>query len=88
MDLTRPLPAEGKMVVIVSGRTTECLLRVPVASTASLSAQELAPVGWLTIGHLVSDGIALQVALQTELARCSCETSWCWRSLIACRIDC
>ena len=71
MDVTRPLPAEGKVVVIYAGRTTECILRVPVASTASSSAQELASVGWLTVGHLGADGIALQVANHAMLARCS-----------------
>ncbi len=71
MDVTRPLPAEGKVVVIYAGRTTECVLRVPVASTASSSAEELASVGWLTVGHLGSDGIALQVANHAMLARCS-----------------
>ena len=62
MEVTKPLPAEGKVVVIFSGQIIECMLRVPVANTASSSAEELAPVGWLTIGHLEYDGIALQVA--------------------------
>ena len=71
MDVTRPLPAEGKVVVLYAGCTTECRLRVPVASTASSSAEELALEGWLTVGHLGSDGIALQVATHAMLARCS-----------------
>ena len=61
MDATKPLPADGKVTVIFGEHSTECKLSLPVASTASSAADELAPHGWLTIGNLATDGIALQV---------------------------
>lgn len=61
MDATKPLPADGKVTVIFGEHSTECKLSLPVASTASSVADELAPHGWLTIGNLATDSIALQV---------------------------
>lgn len=61
MDSTGPLPAEGKVAVVFGEHSTECRLKLPTASTASTCAEELAPHGWLTIGNLATDSIALQV---------------------------
>jgi hypothetical protein len=61
VDMTKPLPADGKVSVIFGEHSTECKLSLPVASTASSAANELAQHGWLTIGNLATDSIVLQV---------------------------
>ena len=57
----RPLPCKGKVVVRYKGRSAEARLQLPLASTRAACAEELAAVGWLTIGLLATDGIAVQV---------------------------
>ena len=86
MASARPVPSEGKVEVIFGNRSMGCTLRVPAANTAS-SAQEPAPVGWLTVGHLAFDGIALQVASHAMLAKCACERFWCCKPRMACGSD-
>ncbi|BDA48751.1 Zinc finger MYND domain-containing protein 10 [Coccomyxa sp. Obi] len=60
---TRPLPCNGKAVAIYGGSTAEARFTLPVASTQSACTTELALVGWLTIGHLATDGFAVQLKL-------------------------
>ena len=57
----KPLPAEGKVVVVYGKHSTECRVSFPVGNTKTSSAGELASHGWLTVGNLAADGIALQV---------------------------
>lgn len=61
MEAIRPLPASGKVTVIFGTYSTECRLSLPAAPTKASSADELAPHGWLTVGNLAADSIALQV---------------------------
>ena len=70
MDATRPLPATGKVAVVFGMHSTECRLSLPAASTKALAADELAPHGWLTVGHLPADTIALQVDSWLHNLRC------------------
>lgn len=58
---TRPLPCTGKAVAIYGNGTAEARFTLPVASTQSACTIELALIGWLTIGHLPTDGFAVQV---------------------------
>ncbi len=60
-DKGRPLPGTGKAVACYKGRRAEARLQLPIASTRAALAEELAPVGWLTIGLLAADGLAVQV---------------------------
>lgn len=58
---TKPVPCNGKAVAMYGGSTAEARFTPPVASTQSACTTELALIGWLTIGHLATDGIAVQV---------------------------
>ena len=60
-DKGGPLPGIGKVVARYKGRRTEARLQLPIASTRGACTEELAPVGWLTVGLLATDGIAVQV---------------------------
>ena len=58
----RPLPVHGKIAACVGqDRVAVARLELPGAATRELCASELAPVMWLTVGLLASDGFALQV---------------------------
>ena len=61
MEYAKPLPAEGKLSVVYGKHSAECRVSLPVGTTKTSSAEELASHGWLTIGNLAADGIALQV---------------------------
>ena len=75
MDATRPLPATGKVAVVFGMHSTECRLSLPAASTKALAADELAPHGWLTVGNLPADSIALQVDSWLLRIQCCCYIS-------------
>ncbi|EIE27454.1 hypothetical protein COCSUDRAFT_55460 [Coccomyxa subellipsoidea C-169] len=60
---SKPLPCSGKAVAIYGNCPAETKFTLPVASTQSSCAEELARVGWLTIGHLATHGFAVQVKL-------------------------
>lgn len=70
MDASKPLPCKGKMVVTFGGRTAETEFSLPGASMRSACAEELARVGWLTVGRIPKDGFALQVRCHA-LATCT-----------------
>lgn len=59
-DISRPFPANGKIVVKHGGKTAEALLELPAPSTRE-GAAELPAVVWLTVGLLATDKFALQV---------------------------
>lgn len=59
-DVSKPFPANGKIVVRYGGKTAEALLELPAPSTRD-GAAELPGVVWLTTGLLATDGFALQV---------------------------
>ena len=64
---SKPLPSNGKAVAIFGNSTAETQFTLPVASTQSACAEELARVGWLTIGHLATNDFAVQVANSSHL---------------------
>lgn len=53
-------------MAIYGSCTAEAKFTLPVASTQTACADELARVGWLTIGQLATNGFAVQVGA------CSC----------------
>ena len=59
-DISRPFPANGKIVVKHGGRTAEALVELPAPSTRD-GAGELPGVVWLTVGLLAAHNFALQV---------------------------
>jgi uncharacterized protein (DUF1684 family) len=61
MEITRPLPSAGKVVVIHGHKSAEARMVLPVASTRTACHEELRPFGWMTIGLLATDGFVLQV---------------------------
>lgn len=61
MECAKPLPAEGKVAIVYGKHSAECRVSLPVGNTKTSSAEELASHGWLTVGNLAADGIALQV---------------------------
>ena len=65
-DVSKPFPANGKIVVRYGGKTAEALLELPAPSTRD-GAAELPAVVWLTAGLLATDTFALQVCSWSSL---------------------
>lgn len=58
------LPASGKIAALHGRRSTEAMLRLPTAPTKQEIAH-LAPIVWLKLGSLATQGITLQVSVTT-----------------------
>lgn len=67
-DVSKPFPANGKIVVRYGGMIAEALLELPAPSTR-VGAAELPAVVWLTAGLLATDSFALQVCSWSCLLR-------------------
>ena len=74
MEATRPFPAAGKVAAVFGTHSTECRLSLPAAPTKASSAVELAAHGWLTVGNLAADSIALQVRFWLQRTPYCCST--------------
>ena len=59
-DVSKPFPANGKIVVKYGGKAAEALVELPAPSTRD-GVAELPGVVWLTVGLLATDTFALQV---------------------------
>lgn len=63
---SKPLPCNGKVEASFRGCSAAARLELPTASTRAACAEELAAVGWLTVGILAMDGFALQVTTRVQ----------------------